>query len=542
MDKNNIENFKKATNKSLGAVHTHTGEIYQIKGKVELCKCNLDIVKNKSKIEPKNYLKNVGGITLIALVITIIVLLILVGVCIATLSGNNGILNQANNAKKENTLSREKEQLGVAYNSAVADKLDENQVTVDELQSELDKIVGSGKTVVSGGKILKVNFTETNNTYKISKNKKIEEYKKEASTPVYAFLCDEDGDKNGETLVLSDTDTINGYTIIKSYGDSEAYESNEDNAENYYGNIYYYPIWKEDKDIIKKVIILNKIVPTITERWFNCSNLTEIENIENLDTSNVTNMTCMFLNCSNITNIDLSNFDTSSVRYMTSMFLGCKSLTDLDLSNLDTNNVEKMNYMFQDCSNIRKINLSNLGNDKLQDVGYMFYDCENLEELNFTNFKTDNVKNMMGMFTNCKKLQNLNLESFNTSNVEDMRDIFFCCYALNELDLSNFNTSNVKWGDRIFYYCKNLKVVNIDNFDLSDVNYVDSMFEECTQLKTIYINSDLNLNNECIGRNMFKGCINLVGGAGTKFDASKIDIKYAHVDGGTNNPGYFTKK
>lgn len=41
------------------------------------------------------------GITLIALVITIIVLLILAGVTIATLTGENGILNQANKAKTE---------------------------------------------------------------------------------------------------------------------------------------------------------------------------------------------------------------------------------------------------------------------------------------------------------------------------------------------------------------------------------------------------------------------------------------------------------
>ena len=44
-------------------------------------------------------LKNNKGITLIALVITIIVLLILAGVSIAMLTGNNGILTQANSAK-----------------------------------------------------------------------------------------------------------------------------------------------------------------------------------------------------------------------------------------------------------------------------------------------------------------------------------------------------------------------------------------------------------------------------------------------------------
>lgn len=48
------------------------------------------------EIQPKNE----KGITLIALVITIIVLLILAGVTIATLTGNNGILTKANEAKK----------------------------------------------------------------------------------------------------------------------------------------------------------------------------------------------------------------------------------------------------------------------------------------------------------------------------------------------------------------------------------------------------------------------------------------------------------
>ena len=43
-----------------------------------------------------------SGITLIALVITIVVLLILAGVTIGTLTGNSGIIIQAQNAK-ENT-------------------------------------------------------------------------------------------------------------------------------------------------------------------------------------------------------------------------------------------------------------------------------------------------------------------------------------------------------------------------------------------------------------------------------------------------------
>ena len=50
-----------------------------------------------------------SGITLIALIVTIIVLLILAGVSIATLTGDNGILTQANRAKEETELSEQEE-------------------------------------------------------------------------------------------------------------------------------------------------------------------------------------------------------------------------------------------------------------------------------------------------------------------------------------------------------------------------------------------------------------------------------------------------
>ena len=61
----------------------------------------------------KNFRKN-QGITLIALVITVIVLLILAGVTIATLTGDNGILTRAQQAKNETEQAEkeEKEKLG----------------------------------------------------------------------------------------------------------------------------------------------------------------------------------------------------------------------------------------------------------------------------------------------------------------------------------------------------------------------------------------------------------------------------------------------
>ena len=73
------------------------------------------------KINTKERVKGKNGITLIALVITIIVLLILAGVTIATLTGDNGILTKAQNAKTQNDKVTVKEKVDLA----IAASLDE---------------------------------------------------------------------------------------------------------------------------------------------------------------------------------------------------------------------------------------------------------------------------------------------------------------------------------------------------------------------------------------------------------------------------------
>ena len=82
-------------------------------------------------------LKETRGITIIALVITIIVLLILAGVCIAMLTGNNGILAQANNAKIMNNLSKVDESIKLYKSNKKIEKVvDENsqeEITNDDL-------------------------------------------------------------------------------------------------------------------------------------------------------------------------------------------------------------------------------------------------------------------------------------------------------------------------------------------------------------------------------------------------------------------------
>ena len=81
---------------------------------------------------------NMKGITLIALVITIIVLLILAGVSIAMLTGNSGILTQANEGKEKSEIAEVKERV----QTDIAAKQAENKnpiLTERELNEILSK-------------------------------------------------------------------------------------------------------------------------------------------------------------------------------------------------------------------------------------------------------------------------------------------------------------------------------------------------------------------------------------------------------------------
>ena len=83
------------------------------------------------------------GITLIALVVTIIVLLILAGISIVMLTGQNGILNRAGEAREKTGVAQIYENVKLS----VADALTKGtgSITRDNLEAALNKYVGEGK-------------------------------------------------------------------------------------------------------------------------------------------------------------------------------------------------------------------------------------------------------------------------------------------------------------------------------------------------------------------------------------------------------------
>ena len=122
----------------------------------------------------KKSLKTSNGITLIALVITIIVLLILAGISISMLSGDNSILQKATDAKTETRKGQEKEIVAHAYNSALTKKVsngDSTAVTAEDMNSEL---INQGASAKGNSLTITVTFTDSKRQYLIKSNGIIE--------------------------------------------------------------------------------------------------------------------------------------------------------------------------------------------------------------------------------------------------------------------------------------------------------------------------------------------------------------------------------
>ena len=152
-------------------------------------------------------------------------------------------------------------------------------------------------------------------------------------------------------------------------------------------------------------------------------------------------------------------------------------------------------------------------NDKpVVSYAYMFYG-RYVYSIDLSNFYTSEVTNMSFMFNN-SDIEKLDLRSFDTSNVTDMEEMF---------------SSN-----------RDLKTVDLSSFDTSKVTNMYKMFNYDYGLKTIYASSKFVVNDTYLY--MFENATNLVGGAGTEYDSNHTDSTYAHIDGGTDNPGYFTAK
>lgn len=210
----------------------------------------------------KNVIKNTKGITLIALVITIVVLLILAGISINTLFSDSGLIKKAKEAKNKWEEAEKNE-------SAMLDNVIEQ---LDDIKNNIIKPTTMYAGLYSDGTLVIKQKDEWPDT------------------------------RNGATLVnktenISDTTNMDTNTALFWTNDSTVSEQ------------------------IKNVVIEEVVAPITTTRLFaNLANLETIKNISNLNTCNVTDSMEMFFKCGSLKELNVSNFNTENIVNMKNMF------------------------------------------------------------------------------------------------------------------------------------------------------------------------------------------------------------------------------
>ncbi len=128
--------------------------------------------KNEQRIGLKALKKSGKGITLIALVINIIVLLILAAVSIATLTGENGILTRANDAKTETEEAKDIEKIKLAVSEAQIGENGYTKIGESNLQNAIDKQFGEDNAFVvdNGNGNFTISITNSGKNYDIINN------------------------------------------------------------------------------------------------------------------------------------------------------------------------------------------------------------------------------------------------------------------------------------------------------------------------------------------------------------------------------------
>ena len=344
--------------------------------------------------------------------------------------------------------------------------------------------------------------------------------------------------------------------------------------------------------------------PTTTYDWFyDMQNLHTIQGIEYLNTSEVTNMAYMFFFCKELTNIDLTHFVTSKVVNMRSMFSRCSGLVILNLGHFDTSKVTNMYNMFYDCSNLQIIYVGGgWSTAAVTNSEEMFWHCYNLMGGQYTTYDENHVDKAYahidggpsdpGYFVDmgheayvCYTSSNTTL-TFYYDNMRGCRSgttydlntgsndagwdtdgtrtdvtrvvfdpsfagarpttTFGWFYMMNNLEsitgLSYLNTSEVTNMGHMFNSCYKLTSFDLSGFNTSKVTAMNCMFYDCSNLQTIYVGTGWSTAAVTNSYNMFYKCSSLVGGQGTTYSSSHVDATYAHIDGGSSNPGYLTAK
>ena len=318
--------------------------------------------------------KEKKGITLIALVITIIVLLILAGVTIATLTGDNGILTQTTKAKEESEKAEIIEQIQLD----IADKQIENLGSIDE--DEFYEILGKYGTVSVDETML----TTTKGNYDI-------------------LISDIYSGEIASSLVTTPIEsweyTISGTDIILNRYNGTDTKIKVPATFNI-NNIEY-------NTKIKNTSGANESMDGV---FVNNNYIERISFEQNVSLVNPQDGYALFYNCSTLRQVDNFPSGLTTLQYA---FSGCSNLIHVpDIPE----GITSLSYTFQDCTKLVKAPMIS---STVTNINACFYNCINLE--GDLIIKANNIENISnGTFSTTKKEISIivenNSKTFNTLN------------------------------------------------------------------------------------------------------------------------------
>ncbi len=200
-----------------------------------------------------NKLKSTKAITLVALVITIIILLILAGIAIATLGGENGLFARVKQAKKAHVQSEMQEQLTLALNELQVDK--KGNASLDDVTQEwISSVISSDYNPIIkedaslNGKLVVMNKSNITGKFLIGQNLEISSSEYNLSSLEFEYETEKI--ENGKVKILIKiTDKVNGLKRV-DYPEASKDSIIMENRKTPLGIDYYVELGKEYKFVI----------------------------------------------------------------------------------------------------------------------------------------------------------------------------------------------------------------------------------------------------------------------------------------------------
>ena len=502
------------------------------------------------------------GITLIALVITIIVLLILAGITIGAITSENGIIQNALSAKEQTEIANEREIVEEATVRAMG-KNKRGNIVRDELQEELDKITGEGETIVTtdteeSGYFVK--FVDSGRIYKVSIDGEVEYLGKEDELITQAeIIADPESNTTAELIQQVDL-TVKTPIEIEGAEYSLVYAWNQDKenapedtkfleanligegrirtttvySSDTVGGDYY--LWVRivvgeiEREACFGPYAIKDHTTLVAVGWYDGladggflgNNEVPRGKIQNIDI--ITSLEGHSVD-------DENTWDVSQSK--NKMYLAWYEVNEngyYDVTIAGNGGVvanSHSTYLFRNIGSgvenqeVTITGLEYLDTGLVTNMDSMFDNCK-AEDINVSQFHTENVTSMSSMFVNCSNIESLNVSNFKTENVRSMYYMFSGCSSLTELDVTNFNTSNVTNMEGMFFNCKTTSIY-LSSFDTKNVTNMLNMFNGCSV--TSLDVSHFNTSNVTNMQSMFANCkvqsLDL-----TSFDTSEVTTMY----------------